>query len=467
MSQFLYFYQKQQKNLMQLGPTLAEASLNGLQLMNNYGSIYLRAFEEIVQEKGKIFGGNTNDRSITALYETWIKLTDKELQKELKSEQFLSLLSKYADSLVELHSAYRVAGYPIDYFDRLLDSLKQTARVPLSISKDFKLAPNDVVYKKGKVRLLHYHQNNHERKGNESPYLHQQQPPQPLLIVYAPINQFHILDLNSNKSVVRNLLSNGLDVYLLDWGYPGLEDSRLTLTEYVDNVHEAIQAIKQQAGAEKVSIVGYCWGGIFALIYTTLNNDNVRNLALMATPVDFSKDHSVLGAWSKAIDTDYMMDEFGQMDGQVLDMIFLMRNPPRYIFNKYLNFLERLHDTEFVSTFIDTDNWLYNTPPVPGNLHRHIINDCYKHNLLALNKMRLNGREGQEIDLRKVTVPLLTIIAERDDIISLESALAVNDCVSSKDKATLRNPGGHVALCISNEAHRKLWPEVAKWILSK
>jgi polyhydroxyalkanoate synthase len=466
MSQFLYFYQQQQKDLMQLGPTLAEACLNGLQSMNTYGSIYLRAFEEMVQEKGKIFDGNTNGRSITALYETWIRLTDKELQKELKSEQFLSLLSKYADSLVELHSAYRVTGYPIDYFDRLLDSYKQTLRVPLSISKDFKLAPNDVVYRNGKVRLLHYRQNIHERKGNESRY-HRQQPQQPLLIVYAPINQFHILDLNSNKSVVRNLLSNGLDVYLLDWGYPGLEDNRLTLSDYIDNVHEAVQAIKQQAITEKVSILGYCWGGIFALIYTALNNGNVRNLTLMATPVDFNKDETVLGVWSKTIDTDSMIDEFGQMDGQVLDMIFLMRNPPRYAFDKYLKFLERLRDKEFVSTFIDTESWLYDTPPVPGNLHRQIINDCYKHNLLALNKMGLDGMEGQKIDLRKVTIPLLTIVAERDDIISSESALAVNDCVSSKDKATLRNPGGHVALCISNEAHRKLWPKVAKWILSK
>jgi polyhydroxyalkanoate synthase len=464
MSQFLYFYQQQQKNLMQLGPTLAEACLNGLQLMNTYGSIYLRAFEEMVQEKGKIFGGNTNGRSITALYETWIKLTDKELQKELKSEQFLSLLSKYADSLVELHSAYRVAGYPIDYFDRLLDSYKQTVRVLLSI-KDFKLAPNDVVYRNGKVRLLHYHQNIHERKDNESRY--QRQQPQPLLIVYAPINQFHILDLNSNKSVVRNLLSNGLDVYLLDWGYPGLEDSRLTLSDYIDHVHEAVQTIKQQARTEKVSILGYCWGGIFALIYTALNNGNVRNLALMATPVDFNKDETVLGAWSKAIDTDSMMDEFGQMDGQLLDMIFLMRNPPRYAFDKYLKFLERLHDKEFVSTFIDTESWLYDTPPIPGNLNLQIINDCYKHNLLASNKMELDSGKRQKIDLRKVTDPLLTIVAERDDIVSLESALAVNDCVSSKDKATLRNPGGHVALCISNEAHRKLWPEVAKWVLSR
>jgi polyhydroxyalkanoate synthase len=269
--------------------------------------------------------------------------------------------------------------------------------------------------------------------------------------------------------VIRNLLSNSLDVYLLDWGYPGLEDSGLTLAHYIHRIHDAVQAIKQQAGTEKVSILGYCWGGIFALIYAALNNSNVRNLAIMATPVDFNKDETVLGAWSETIDTNSMMDEFGQMDGQVLDMIFLMRNPPRYAFDKYLKFLERLHDKEFVSTFLDTESWLYDTPSVPGNLHRQIINDCYKHNLLASNEMRLDDgrREGQKIDLRKVTAPLLTIVAERDDIVSLESALAVNYCLSSKDKATLKNPGGHVALCISNEAHQRLWPEVAKWILSK
>jgi polyhydroxyalkanoate synthase subunit PhaC len=466
MNQFLYFYQQKLKNLMQLGTTFAEAYISSLQLMNTYSSIYLRAFEEIVQEKVNVFGKNIKGESITTLCETWIKLTDRKLQKELKSEQFLSFLSKYIDSLVELHSAYRVAGYPIDYFDLLLDSYKQTIRVPLSISKDLKLAPHNVLYRKGRVRLLHYHQNIPEGKSNESRY-QLQQLQQPLLIVYAPINQFHILDLNSNKSVIRNLLANGLDVYLLDWGYPGLEDSDLGLTDYIHRIHEAIETIKPQARTGKVSMLGYCWGGIFALIYAALNNDNVRNLALMATPVDFSKDETVLGVWSKTIDTDSMMDEFGQMDGQVLDIVFLMRNPPRYAFNKYLKFLERLHDEEFVSTFIDTENWLYDTPPVPGNLHRRIINNCYKYNLLALNKMGMDGREGQEIDLRKVTVPLLTIVAERDDIISLESALAVNDLVSSKDKVTLRNPGGHVALCISNEAHRKLWPEVAKWILSK
>ena len=79
------------------------------------------------------------------------------------------------------------------------------------------------------------------------------------------------------------------------------------------------------------------------------------------------------------------------------------------------------------------------------------------------NREKSNG----QINLRNVDVPLLTIVAEQDDLVSPEATLAVNDYVSSKDKRSISIPGGHVGLCISKNAHKKLWPEVAKWILSK
>jgi polyhydroxyalkanoate synthase len=74
--------------------------------------------------------------------------------------------------------------------------------------------------------------------------------------------------------------------------------------------------------------------------------------------------------------------------------------------------------------------------------------------------------EGNIINLKKITAPLLTIVAGDDDLVSPESALAIKDYVSSKDKASLTIAGGHVGLCISKMAHEKLWPEAAKWIIS-
>ena len=89
--------------------------------------------------------------------------------------------------------------------------------------------------------------------------------------------------------------------------------------------------------------------------------------------------------------------------------------------------------------------------------------------------MKINSREPhleqqrqqQHIDLTNITVPLLMIDAEKDDLVTTDSALAVSNYVSSKEKKSMLNPGGHVALCISDMAHKKLWPEVAQWVLSK
>jgi polyhydroxyalkanoate synthase len=435
---------------------MTEAQISGFQLVDIYNSIYFRSFLKAASNDGS---------SSDNVYNEWLKLADMELAIELRSAGFTSALSRYIDSLVELYSMYRSAGFPVDYFDWLFDLYFHNLSFFSSMAKEQKLSSHDVIFEKGKARLLHYRISD-KKEYNTGPAL---------LVIYAPINRFHILDLNQHRSVVRNLLSHGLDVYLLDWGYVDKEDDSLSLSDYVGYVEDAVQAIKndQKKRSENVSILGYCWGGIIALIYSSLHND-VKSLTLMATPVDFGKDDTVLATWSRAIDIDKMMDEFGRMDGQALDLAFLMRNPLRYAFDKYLRFFKKLHDREVVRTFLDVERWLHDTPPIPGNLHRKIINDCYKNNLLASNKMEIVSYEKdggigrtQKIDLKKITAPILSIIAGSDDLVASKSALAVNDLVSSKDKATLTNPGGHVALCVSDTAHKRLWPEVAEWILSR
>ncbi|MFY9798545.1 MAG: alpha/beta fold hydrolase [Candidatus Nitrosopolaris sp.] len=432
-------------------PKIIQAYVTGFQLNSIYNSIYFRTFQEAYNKRN----GNITTKSAETFYKEWLRLCDRNLDNELKSSSFTSLLAQYISTLVELRTNLRKEGYPVYYFGWLFDCFVRNIMVFASIEKDFDLSPFDTMSVRGKTRLLHYKSINKHTQDIE--------PAHPILMIYAPINRFHIMDISQERSVVKSLLSNGLDVYLLDWGYPGWEDSSLSLTDYVNYVRDAIQDIKDKTGKGKVSILGYCWGGIIALIYSALSNENVRNLTLMAAPVDFSKDNTILANWARVIDSDQIIDEFGHLDGQVLDIGFLMRNPPLYIFDKYLKLFERYNDKQFVDTFISVEKWLYDTPIIPGNLYRHVIKDCYKNNLLISNKMKV---DGSIIDLKKITAPLLTIVAEDDDLVSPESALAIKDYVSSKDKESLTIVGGHVGLCTSRMAHEKLWPEAAEWILS-
>jgi poly[(R)-3-hydroxyalkanoate] polymerase subunit PhaC len=141
------------------------------------------------------------------------------------------------------------------------------------------------------MRLLHYHAN-----GQDTPTTaKKQQRKQPLLIIYAPINIFHISDLNPRRSVVRDLLaSKGLDIYLLDWGYPDVSYNHLSLEDYIGYVKDAVEIVKDQTKENKISILGYCLGGIFALMHASLHPEEVGNLILMVVPLDSSKDDTIL-----------------------------------------------------------------------------------------------------------------------------------------------------------------------------
>ncbi|RXL82188.1 class III poly(R)-hydroxyalkanoic acid synthase subunit PhaC, partial [Citrobacter sp. AAK_AS5] len=57
--------------------------------------------------------------------------------------------------------------------------------------------------------------------------------PVPLLIVYALVNRPYMMDLQEDRSLIRGLLDAGLDVYLIDWGYPDAGDRHLSLADYV------------------------------------------------------------------------------------------------------------------------------------------------------------------------------------------------------------------------------------------
>lgn len=423
---------------------MAEAAVAAAEIASVYQSCYTRAY---VQAAATPSSGNGAGSIPPKVYERWLAASDRELDGELRSDGFVRRLSRYVDAMVALRAILRKAGQPVDLIDRAFDQQVRSMMVLASAPKNYRLTPHDVVYEKGKVRLLHFG----GARGKK-----------PLLVIYAPINRFHILDISPRRSVVGKLLAGGLDVYLLDWGYPDRGDDGLSLDDYLRHVSDAAAAIRSETGREKISVMGYSWGGIFALIHAALEPGRIDRLAIMATPVDFDRDHTLLATWAKKLDPDIVVGEFGHMDGQVLDLAFLMRNPARYGFDKYVKLAGRLGDAEFVSMFIDVERWLYDTPPVPGALYRQIVDGCYKKNLLV----RPGGIKvaAGAVDLRRIASPLLLIAAEGDDLASPESTLAAREHVGSKDVEVMTMPGGHVGLCIGSHAHEKLWPAAAAWL---
>jgi polyhydroxyalkanoate synthase len=75
---------------------------------------------------------------------------------------------------------------------------------------------------------------------------------------------------------------------------------------------------------------------------------------------------------------------------------------------------------------------------------------------------------GNEIiDLTKISIPLLTIVAEEDHLVSPECSAALNNAVSSMDKRLMRFQTGHVGLIASTYSQNNVLPKVGQWLKSR
>lgn len=458
----------------------------GFKISTNYNLAYLEGYLDSLKRHREDPSNNSAGYRILPyeeLYDLWIKISDTKIRDKVESDSFSQDLHNYVDAQLKIRKLLKDMGYPIQYFEDFYGWITKNWNIYYNKRKDGTLTDFTIEYSKNHIRLLHFISK--EKSSAIS-------GKSPLLIIYAPINQFHIMDIDPERSVIRALLSKGIDVYLLDWGYPLSDSNNSSLYDYIQYVREATTHIQQKVKSRitsneipqdhnknseisnnsfnpkfhvdgKISILGYCWGGIIALSYATLYGDNVKNLTLLAVPIDSSKDKTTLAKWTQSIDTDKIVNEFGHFSGQVLDAGFIMRNPVRFTGDKYLTMIKRMNDNDFVKIFRAMEEWLYNTPNIPGGLFKDIVNGCYKSNDLICNNMLVGGNR---IDLAKINMPVLTVVAENDDLVSPDSTIEINNYISSQTKKIIRFKGGHVGLCVSSSAQSSLWPQIADWIKS-
>lgn len=312
--------------------------------------------------------------------------------------------------------------------------------------------PSEVVETKGRFNLLHYQ--------SKDPTKYKT----PLLVVYSLINRYYILDLLPKVSVIKNLQSQGFDVFSTDWGTPAAYDKDLSLETYAEEyIGNAIEKIKELTGCQKVSLFGYCWGGLFGLIYSSTHQENVKNLILHATPVDIEKEKTVIEKWTSCLDADELVDSLGNVPGWLLNLAFVLRNPVETML-KYPRYFSEPRTLEEIAQFFAIETWLYDSRPIIGRVYREIVNQVYRDNLLIKNQMKVGS---DTINLKNITIPVLDIVGSSDDLVPPSSSRSIIDVVGSTDKKLIEFPTGHVGLCISTNAHERLWPQVGKWLAER
>lgn len=376
---------------------------------------------------------------------------EKNLQKAAEFQQNL------ADNVMKLY----------EQFD-LQKSMNEMSTYQEKLIKGYKilmdLKPEDAasdqtekeeVLRIGKMRLYHYKPVVTARKLSKVP----------TLITYALVNRQYMMDIQPDRSVIKSFLEGGMDVYVIDWGYPTGEDMYMTMDDYINwYMNDCVDFIRKSRKVDKINLLGVCQGGTFSTIYTALNPDKIKNLITMVVPIDFSTNDALLFRWSKYMNIDSLVDAYGVIPGDVMNFSYLILKPLELTMNKYIGMVDKMDNPEYMTNFMRMEKWVFDSPDQAGETIRQFIKDLYQGNKLIKNELVLGGKT---VDLKNITMPLLCVCAEYDHLVPLSASRPLLDAVGSKDTQFLSFKTGHIGMYVSSQSQKSIAPQIVEWTNSR
>jgi polyhydroxyalkanoate synthase len=320
--------------------------------------------------------------------------------------------------------------------------------------------PKDLVWHQDKVSLFHYRPLAAKRVNV------------PLLICYGLVGRWTMTDLQEDRSLVRNLLNLGLDLYVIDWGNPSRADRYLTLDDYIlGYLSDCVADVAKRAGVPKVNLLGVCEGGVFTTAFAALEPERINTLLLTITPIDFHADtveerlgHGFINVWTRSLtpeDVDRLIDANGNLPGEFMGAIFNQMSPMRSLLKYNLDLLEIVDDEQRLMNWLRMEKWIADRPDHPGEAAKQWMKDLYQQNKLVRNEWELDGRL---VDLGNIKMPVLNVYAKDDHIIPPATSRALGPKVGTSDYTELALAGGHIGVFVGNRSQQLFAPAVASFV---
>jgi polyhydroxyalkanoate synthase len=313
------------------------------------------------------------------------------------------------------------------------------------------LTPKELLYARGTLRLYRYLPQTSEVYRV------------PVLLVMSLVSKPYIFDLTPGQSFIEYLVRSGFDVYLIDWGTPRAEHRGFRVDDYIaDLLPDCISQIQAQTGINEISIIGYCLGGTFSVLYAARETrGTLRNLVLIATPINAEGMEMQRRLLSPGgLDPNLMVDTLGNIPPSMIEGAFQMLRPLQKASGQMV-LINNLHDPEFVKATLRIVRWGADALPFPGEAFRQLANEFIKENKIVSAQFEIRD---QKTDLRCITVPVLHLVAQHDHVVPSAASRDLIPLVASTDKEEWTIKGGHVSLVAGVGAVTRTWPRLVAWL---
>ncbi|NKB47853.1 MAG: alpha/beta fold hydrolase [Alphaproteobacteria bacterium] len=288
----------------------------------------------------------------------------------------------------------------------------------------------------------------------------------PVLFVPSLVNRAYILDLSAERSLLRWLAAETrLRPLLVDWDAPGEAERAFTLTDYIagrlDGAFDAAAAVSP--GGAPIAVAGYCMGGLLALALAIRRQEQVSQLALLATPWDFHSERVAQAeAAGRAITAaGPLLESAGELPVDVIQALFAGLDP-FLVLRKFIAFAQLDPASDKAEQFVALEDWLNDGVPLAGPVARECLAGWYGENTPHRGHWRV---AGEVVDPAAFTKPALVLVPEQDRIVPPKSANALGQALANATVNSL--PFGHIGMVAGGRAKSAVWEQLSQWLAAE
>lgn len=311
--------------------------------------------------------------------------------------------------------------------------MSMTNRSAFRVGDNIAVTPGKVVYRNELIELIQYTPQTPKVKAL------------PLLIIPPWINKYYILDLSTENSLVRWLVSQGMMVFMISWRNPTKAHAELGMSDYLTlGPLAAIAAIQTQLQIPSVSALGFCIGGTLLALLLAYNKANqchsVRCATFLASMIDFSEpgDIGVFMHEEQVSVLEKHMQQQGYLEGEWMASAFNALRAKELIWAFFIkHYLQGQTPGSFDLLF-----WNSDTTNMPFKMHSEYMRWMYLNNdLVKPDKIKIHETP---IDVRRIDLPVFFVSTQKDHIAPWKSTYQGFQLFNGKKRFVLGG-SGHIA----------------------
>lgn len=283
----------------------------------------------------------------------------------------------------------------------------------------------------------------------------------PVLLVPPLAAPTICFDLRRGCSLAEHLLSLGHPTYLVEYGPIGFSDRDLGLEHWVaDILPTAIRTVSEHCDGRPVQVLGWCLGGIMALLAAAADEQlPINSIATVASPFDFAELRLFAPLRTASNLTNGLLGSavykaLGGAPAPIVKRAFQLSTLDKYL-TKPVAVLGNLHDRDFLAQIEAVDHFIDGMHAYPGRTMGQLYHRFFRVNDLADGRLELGGRD---IDLSNVRVPVLSVAGSADTLAPRRAVHHVGRLLTGAREVQLEvAPGGHLGVLTGRGAVDTTW----------